>query len=61
MDRFERFLALLGNETWRELINLRYISSKDFVSTRQDSIKGITAESMRFMFFAASSGKISEL
>ncbi len=54
-------VALLGNEAWRELINLRYISSKDFVSTRQESIKGITAESMRFMFFAASSGKISEL
>ena len=53
--------ALWDNDTWRDLIDLRYISSKDFVSTRKESIESITPERMRFMFFAASSGKITEL
>ena len=53
--------ALSDNDTWRDLIDLRYISSKDFVSARKESIESITPERMRFMFFAASSGKITEL
>ena len=53
--------ALRDNDTWRDLIDLRYISSKDFVSTRKESIESITPERMRFMLFAASSGKITEL
>ena len=53
--------ALADNDTWRDLISLRYISSKDFVSTRKESIAAITPERMRFMFFTASSGKITEL
>ena len=53
--------ALSDNDTWRDLIALRYISSKDFVSTRKESINAINQDKMRLMFFAASSGKITEL
>lgn len=54
------YSALKENDTWRDLIALRYISSKDFVSTWEASVKSISPEDMRQMFFAASSGKITE-
>ena len=53
--------ALEDNDSWRDLIALRYISSKDFVSTHKESIKSVTPDKIRLMFFSASSGKITEL
>lgn len=53
--------SLEDNDSWRDLIALRYISSKDFVSTHKESIKTVTPDKIRLMFFSASSGKITAL